>query len=1069
MRHRCENGKTENDLHTMTSLLQYSLFDNETVPEKPKYGPELPPQQAKVRDHGAGNQVVVAGAGTGKTEALTQRILKLLVEGDDNGPVELESILALTFTDKGAAEMRERVYARLVQISRAMPRGERRDRLERIRADFGENNRILTFDSFSMRLLRQFPQHSPLAGDVEILDGSQRGEMRREATRQFWNRVESTFTEPQKSELWELLDVFSSRSAAFDHIQRLAEDETEEDLRALAELPPEDEWREEFAALVSRDGEAMWRDIETQVQNLSLHPELHAELLDAERIMAGGRGGIVTQKDWSAGFATRWSPDLIPGLNRVGRKIREWKAEVSIEREPELDWRSRRVVTMLCEHALWWRSARREWCEQQGVATFSDVAAAALEMLGNAEVAARMRAGISHLLIDEFQDTNWRQWALLDALRDRRDGNVLIVGDEKQAIFRFRGGDITVFDGVRKILLGEQTAPDEMTISRRSTKQLVGWVNSVFRTVLPSRETRLPYEAPFQALESEKSSQANGLWKIQPGDWHFEDENAQPEGAKFSASAGRERAGRALARFLRVLCDDAAHWKASETPILQFPDLAEVSRKISRDESAIGIIFTTHAVKAIFEEQLRAFDVPFVSVKGSGFWGGEPVTWTLQLLRLLLDGNDRTAFVALARSPLGGLSDVALMEWHLALQVEEERPVGAACFEVDGFVPSRPEDAVAWELLVSRLQVWRDMARVEAASEVIEHVLEHSELSFYEAGLPDAAQREQNWRKIVELLREREEEGQGGLRTLIDYFEDMVRNGEEGESEADAPLPAGGSIQLMTVFASKGLGFPMTILAQLDGTPQNKGTLLLRGNLDGFRQMAIKLSDEEEEEKNAPKPWLWEKLRAQEGAEEEAQWRRLFYVACTRAESHLVVVAPENEVKSGAAWTNLCADGQREMIDLRPVGEIPRERQGNSGPVSRPGELAPVLPRALPDELGLGELAGEKAARFAARARAFLETHLKANGAEIREEVPFSAPASVMGIEGAAWVVGAWEWVALWPGGQISLAATGEDGKIASRRAHLMALAARDAGFEVYETWALWPCGEQTEAALVEG
>lgn len=1047
---------------------QLSLFDNQPSPPKPTYGPDLPPQQAKVRDHGPGNQVVVAGAGTGKTEALTQRILKLLVEGDGNGPVELQSILALTFTDKGAAEMRERVYARLVQISRSMQRGLENERLERVRAEFGECNRILTFDSFSMRLVRQFPQYSSLPGDVAILDGSQRGEMRREVTRQFWNRVESTFSEPRKRELWELLDNFSSRASVFDHIQRLAEEESEEDLRVLATLPPEDEWREEFATLVSRDGEVMWQEIEAMVGSLKLPPELHAELLDAERILAGGKGGIVTQKDWSAGFVKRWSPDLIPGLHQVGRRIREWRAEAMIEREPELDWRSRRTVAQLCEHALWWRSARREWCEQNGVATFSDVASEALEMLRNPEVAARVRAGISHLLIDEFQDTNWRQWALLDVLRDRREGNVLIVGDEKQAIFRFRGGDITVFDGVRRILLGQNTQPDEMTISRRSTKQLVGWVNSVFREVLPSRENRKPYEAPFQALESEKRSDTNGLWKILPEQWHFEEENQLPEGTRLTSAQARERAGRSLARFLRALCDDAALWKSSETPALQFPDLADVSWKISRDQTAIGIIFTTHAVKAVFEEQLRAFDVPFVSVKGSGFWSSDPVTWTLHLLRLLLDGTDRTAFVGLGRSPLGGLSDVALMEWHLASQEREEQSNSSSCFEMEGFTPSREEDAVAWELLVSRLQVWRDMARVEAASEVVEHVLENSDLAFYEAGLPDASQREQNWRKIVELLRDREADGQGGLRTLIDYFEEMVREGEQGENEADAPLPEGGSIQLMTVFASKGLGFPMTILAQMDGVPQNKGSLLLRGNLDGQRQMALKLEDDEEEEKNAPKPWLWEKLRAQEGMEEEAQWRRLFYVACTRAESHLVLVAPENEIKSGAAWINLCADGQRELIELRPISEIPRERAVRHQRVEMPQPLQPPLSRSSPHELALIDLVDPRANKFGARARAFLETHVRANGAEIREEVPFAAPALALGINSSAWVIGAWEWLALWPGGEITIAATGENGEVASARARLMLLAARDAGFHVHETWALWPLGEQTEAALVE-
>ena len=1054
---------------------QFSLFDLPNAAPLFQYGRDLSPQQAKVRDHGAGNQVVVAGAGTGKTEALTQRILKLLVEGDGNGengsgPIEIEAILALTFTDKGAAEMRGRVYGRLVEILRALPRGAARARLERIRAGFAENHRILTFDAFSFRLLGQFPDHCPLDGETQILDGAARRTLRREVTRQFWNRVETTFSDSQKRELWELLEIFPSRRAALETIYRLAEEETEEQLRIWSILPGYEHWRDEFEARVARDGEAMWRDLEREISGLDVPLELKNELLDAERILMGGAAGLVTLGDWNAGFKKRWSPEILPGLERVGRKIRAWKLEAKTERDPQLDWKSRRAVAVLASHALWWSGAHRGWCAQNGVASFHDIAGAALEMMRNPLVSAQVRASFSHVLIDEFQDTNWHQWALLDALRDAQNGNVLVVGDEKQAIFRFRGGDITVFDGVREILLGKEAA-DELTVSRRSTRQLVGWTNTVFREVLPSIEARQAFEAPFQALESENSGEGNGLWKILPADWHLESENgAQP----MNAAMQRERAARALARFLRALCDDAANWDGNDAPPLRFPDLAPISRKIARGENAIGIVFTTHDVKAIFEAQLRLYDVPFIAVKGNGFWNSDPVTWTLHWLQIWLDGGDQTAFVGLARSPFGGLSDVALLEWHLALQNARENDESndemgdeiADCFSLAGFAPSRPDDARAWEIFTSRLRKWRDLARVEAASEVLQEVLETSEIAFYEAGMPDAAQREQNWHKILDLLREREDAGQGGLRALIDTMTGLVREAQNGEKEADAPLPADGSIQLMTVFASKGLGFPMTILAQLDGAPQNKGSLFLRGEFEKKREAAFRLASDEEDEKNAPRPVLWEKLRERDGAEEEAQWRRLFYVACTRAESHLALVVPENFVRSGAAWTNLCADAQREMSEIRPGGEIPLERKSEIGESKRPEPLAAPASRAAALEMLLNDIAGERAEKFASRARSWLENHLGAD-AEIREEIPFFAPTAALEIENPGWIVGAWEWVARAGENEITLAATGQNREIASRRAGLMRLAALDAGFSVRETWALWAAGEQTEAVLL--
>jgi hypothetical protein len=590
----------------------------------------------------------------------------------------------------------------------------------------------------------------------------------------------------------------------------------------------------------------------------------------------------------------------------------------------------------------------------------------------------------------------------------------------------------------------------------------------VFRDVLPSLETRADYEAPFQALQSETENEVNGLWRLCPPDWHTESENEPLREKLPPLGIQRERAGRSLARFLRQLCDDAALWAEGETPSLRFPDLAEISRKIARGQNAIGVVFTSHAVKSTFETQLRAYNVPFIAVKGTGFWSSDPVTWTLHWLRLLLDGTDRTAFVGLARSPLGGLSDVALMEWHLALQEDEDRPAGASCVEITGFTPSRPDDARAWELFAARLREWRDLARVEAASEVLERVLEETELAFYEAGLPDAAQREENWRKILDMLREREAAEEGGLRALIDHLSALVREAENGDKEADAPLPSEGSIQLMTVWASKGLGFPMTVLAQLDDAPRAEGAHLMRGTLDGQRQMAFRLSDDEEDDK-APKPWLWEKLKAQEFAEEEAQWRRLFYVACTRAESQLVLLCPEREVKNGAAWTNLSVDGQRQMAALQPVGEIPLEQMGTmNASAPQPGPLAPALPRAKLKEIALSEVAGPKAERFTAKAREWVEGRLHLLGGlaeEIREEVPFSAPASELDSSQSEWIIGAWEWLAPLPDGSILLVATGETSEVALGRVKLMALAALSAGVNVHQAWALSPCGEEIDAA----
>jgi hypothetical protein len=241
--------------------------------------------------------------------------------------------------------------------------------------------------------------------------------------------------------------------------------------------------------------------------------------------------------------------------------------------------------------------------------------------------------------------------------------------------------------------------------------------------------------------------------------------------------------------------------------------------KINRGESAIGIVFTSHAVKTTFETELRALDVPFVSVRGSGFWSSEAATLTLHLLQILLDGSDRVAFVGLARSALGGLSDVALFGVALALEADEERAVGACCTDIPDFLPSREDDARAFALLASRLDEWRDLARVAPFSEFWKRFFSNRSWLFTKRACP-MARRASKLAQSCRFGARARSEWAGRLALAHRRIGALVEEAQNGDKEAEAPLPGLASIQLMTVWAAKGLGFPLTVLAQLDDTPR---------------------------------------------------------------------------------------------------------------------------------------------------------------------------------------------------------------------------------------------------------
>ena len=694
---------------------------------------------------------------------------------------------------------------------------------------------------------------------------------------------------------------------------------------------------------------------------------------------------------------------------------------------------------MTARHALWWSGARRSWCARHGVADFPDVARAALELLENPVLAQVLGAGLAHITVDEFQDTNWKQWALLDRLRDAGAGHALIVGDEKQAIFRFRGGDIEVFDGVRRLLLGDES-PRELSVSRRSRPELVEWVNATFAEILPPRARKQAFEAPFQALSSSREA-GGGLGKLEPSRWAGEDGTLE----------GRELMARARALFLRELCADAALLRAGQSARHQ-PQLADISAQIARGEVAVAVLVRTHAVKAVCEAALRAEEVPFVSVKGRGFFQSEPVQITLHLLRYLLDGADERAWIGLARGAIGGLSDVALLERSLA----------------DGQVlPSRADDGLMMAQLQSRLQGWAELARVLPFSEVLERVLDESELSFQDAMAADAAQRAQNWRRILEIVREREASGEGGLSDLAEFLGTLQA---EDETQAEAALPVEGSIALMTTYAAKGLEYPLTMLAQCDDAPPTEGAHLLRGELDGEAQWAFRLRGDEDEEARLPStpPLLWEILNHADLERREAEWKRLFYVACTRAQDHLMLIAPPISPSNTRCWLALCAHTSGQLAPVTP------SKLAAPLPARAALEVSDEPPQPLPifeaREIGWETLVGARSSQIRpAQARTWLENSLRERGgdaAQIREETPWSAPASALGFAGESEIIGNWEWLARAPQGLILLA-TGDDPNAARARAQMMEIAADIANLGARETWALWMADEKIEAVRV--
>jgi len=1078
-----------NALPNASPMSQLSLFDSSSpllhaqrAPDA--FGHELSPEQAAVRDAGSGHRVVVAGAGTGKTELLTQRVLKLLLEGAGEGtsPANLEGVVALTFTNKAAAEMRARVYRALVRRLRATSDADERARLSALRAEFSSRNRIWTFDSLASTILHLFPEHSPLPRGAALPTAGEARALARTLGRQFWNWV-GLGDEAQAQSLFEFLEPFERRESALLAIREAARRE-ESDLQRLCVLPSFLHFARELLHSEAERLAKLWAAHGSEVEALdNLSPSARSALLDSSIVrLPLKEGGILTQTAFSAPFRKQLADAISPDAQGVlAERLLKWRDGIEdlesrrhalevCDGDPSLDslwereWRGKRLVALLAGYALWWKASERALKNERQLADFEDWARAALFVLEETEAGTLLRSETQWLLVDEFQDTNPAQWRVVQALRKSAPevGNTLLVGDPKQAIYDFRGGDIRVFDAGRQTLEREGAISSALSLSRRSAPALVEWTNRCFASIFPNENApRENYEAAHGPLspviEAWKTPRAlgdvPGVYALRPLAWRGA--WAQNAPAKSGVEALRTEAAHALASWLLELLHDA---KAETPSELRQPSFASVSQAISESKPAIAILFADNAVKGTFETILRARGVPFVGIRGKGFFRCDAVRWSVSLWRALLDDGDEAALVGVLRSPLGGQSDISLLERHVAKEYPNE-----------SWAPSDTFDAATYATLRLRLANWRTLSGVLPVSQVMERILEESELAWFEASCRDAAQRRENWAKLLDIVREREAENEGGLRALVDHFEAHA----DDDSEPLAPLPSGDSIQLMTVHSSKGLGFPCIVIAQLEKAKREFGDqIILWGESSGLPTAAFgfsrELADAASEKEVIPAPLAYSALKREASARTGAEWKRLFYVACTRAQSHLILLETEGNPVKGS-WGAMSAAARVGLEEVRPstpaeagangLAPLPESRSRPSLSLEDLGAQPPApLVAETACEKRFDELWGAPADLSVAAERAWVERLLRAfegDAATIRQDVPFCARGASFEAS-CEWIIGAWPWLAALPDGSFLLATTGETPATARERAERLSKIAREAGLWVSACYAGW-------------
>jgi ATP-dependent helicase/nuclease subunit A len=789
--------------------------------------PQLTDDQRRAVETEGVDLCVVAGAGTGKTRVLTERIVHRVV---DRG-VDLRRILAITFTEKAAAEMKSRLAETLERAGRASAREE------------VEAAAISTIHAFCARLLREHAVEAGVDPQFRVLD-----EVASEARRR------------------EALDAFVADLAARDPSE----------FGALAELPGDD------PAETLLD---VWRAARESGRDLAQFLETPAGLPDRADLLATIRDDVAQAVDAARGVAKasqekvraaetalRGFPadDAAPeALGAAVAKLRgSFSLQVAAGVKPWLEnLRSGcdALLETLAEESLAPLRARLAravvrleelYSAAKGDGReldFVDLERRAVELLETRDdVRATVRARWGEVLVDEFQDVNPLQARLVDGVRAER--RLFVVGDPKQSIYGFRGSDVDVFVARREEIVASD-ARGEVTLaaSYRSRPEVIEVVNGLFKD-------GFPLGAPLVAAR-----------KFAPC--------AAPCAELFVVDADDAEDGRGA----------EAAWIADRiVALVAGPDAPSVAAPTDDDPLAtrrptfgdVAVLLRTMSNVKLVERALTSRDVPYVVLKGRGFFEAREVVDLANLLEVVDNPRDDLVLASVLRSLACGLSDDAL--FALCRARAEGRALADVIEDFDAAeLPSRERAAFA-----RFVEAFRGLRRIRAFAPVtvlVDRALAATRLETLALARPNGRQRAANLRKVRSLARAADSDG-GDLRAFLRGVRDL-REREVRETEAPVSGGAAGAVSLLTVHAAKGLEFPIVFVPDLGRGEGGERSSIASNARDG---VGLKTADAAGPFEDV-KPWAFRRVEESNAERARAEEDRLLYVAVTRAEEHLVL------------------------------------------------------------------------------------------------------------------------------------------------------------------------------------
>ena len=843
-------------------------------------------QQRAIEEQG--NLIVSAAAGAGKTAVLTERVVRLVEEGMD-----IDRLLILTFTRAAAAQMKERIQNTLQQRAGEAQDEALKARLYRQSARC-PNASISTIHAFCARVVNRYFHLVGLSPSASTLDETESVVLRDQAVDLALTAL-ATEDAPAYRLLLRAFEREDDLKRALDALNGflMAQpdptgwlQQAEEDLtsRAAYDRAADICLQEDKAAF-----EAALADL-IRIRD-SYSPERGKLIAYLDEAIAHGRGALLQRSPEAYAQALSavtfgrisWPKDMDPRDREALEDARD-RVKKEVQRQQRIYGQDGdKLWQIQLESARVLLALTDLWRRQQGIydgmkrerdrIDFNDLEHFCAQILRNEEAAKEYRDRFTAIIVDEYQDSNEVQEAILN--RIRRPDNLFFVGDVKQSIYGFRMAEPGLFLEKLKTFTGEIGSRIDLSHNFRSSPEILDAVNRVFEKLMQPGQSPIVYDdkAALQpGMDQPKGGVELHLIERRPTETaaaaEDEEEGKNEDAETVEDLENAEAEARLCARRIRELMDGELYQeKAGGTPRpYRYGDFAILLRSMNNAR--------------VFARTLALSNIPCFSQLTGGYFESVEVMVLLNLLRIIDNRRQDIPLLSVLRSTVGGFSHEELID------LRSRCPRGEL---LDCLLAAAADPQSKAARFLNRLEGWRRESMICNLEELLSKLLDETELYVEMGAMPGGAQRQANLDALVSKARSYDETGSFGLHGFLKYMDDARDSAKLGSAQT----VQSDVVRILSVHKSKGLEFPVVFLCELNRQFSREGekTALL---LHRKRGMGLSFvgGDGVKREPLTRRAVLLVNRRQQ--MEEEM---RVLYVAMTRPKRRLVMVGTVNDAR----------------------------------------------------------------------------------------------------------------------------------------------------------------------------